>query len=95
MPTKNIELLRYRSRSDLAGSSQLRRAFSESSLLESVDCSVQQTYAGLSMLKLSKTRVNVGESVTVYWDIKELCGAEDWIGLFYLGEFETREWLDL
>lgn len=83
MPTNQIALLRYRSLSELVDSSQLRRAVSENNLPE---CSGLRTDACLSMLKLSKTRVNVGESVTVYWDIKELCGADDWIGLFYLGK---------
>lgn len=86
MPTNQIALLRYRSLSDLADSRQLRRTFSESNLPET-ESGPLVADAGLSMLKLSKTRVNVGESVTVYWDIKELCGADDWIGLFYLGKF--------
>ncbi|XP_031568245.1 E3 ubiquitin-protein ligase HECW2-like [Actinia tenebrosa] len=80
MPTRDVELLSYRSLSEFSGTSNLRRAQSEASVHVGQDlCS-----AGFSMLKLSKTRVTVGDSLTVYWDIHENCSANDWIGLFDL-----------
>lgn len=81
MPTRDVELLRYRSLSDYSGTNNLRRAQSEASVHVGQDFGV-----GFSMLKLSKTRLTVGDSLTVYWDIHENCSANDWIGLFDLGE---------
>ena len=87
MTSRDVELLRYRYYSDSGAS--LRRARSEGSLIE---CGLEETSdAGLSMLKLSKTRISVADSVTVYWDIREACGANDWIGLYDLGKLEVAE----
>ena len=81
MPAGDVELLRYRSLSDINGDNSIRRAQSEASVHE---CGVN--LVGFSMLKLSKTRLTVGDSVTVYWDIHDTCSCNDWIGLFDLGE---------
>lgn len=83
MPSNDVILLGYRPRSDIQASANIRRAVSEDCLLESRGDGVRP---GFSMLKLSKTRISVGDSVTVYWDIREQCGANDWIGLFDLGK---------
>ncbi|EDO49381.1 predicted protein [Nematostella vectensis] len=72
MPSANIELLRYSSTENIHTESS-RGAFRGS-----------QLGRAFPMLKLSKTRVTVGDSITVYWDIRETCGASDWIGLFDL-----------
>ena len=81
MPSNDVILLGYRPRSELQASVNFRRAVSE-------DCLLQEGHPrpAFSMLKLSKTRISVGDSVTVYWDIREQCGANDWIGLFDLGK---------
>ncbi|KAK3702896.1 hypothetical protein QZH41_014166, partial [Actinostola sp. cb2023] len=79
MPAGDVELLRYRSLSDINGDNSIRRAQSEASVHE---CGVN--LVGFSMLKLSKTRLTVGDSVTVYWDIHDTCSCNDWIGLFDL-----------
>lgn len=83
MPANDVILLGYRPRSELQTTVNFRRAVSEDCLLE-----VQHGHPrpAFSMLKLSKTRISVGDSVTVYWDIREQCGANDWIGLFDLGK---------
>lgn len=78
MPYADVELLRYRSLSDINGEDSLTPAQA------CVPC--QFVEAGFSMLKLSKARLTVGDSVTVYWDIHDNCSANDWIGLFDLGE---------
>lgn len=83
MPSNDVILLGYRPRSDIQASANIRRAVSEDCLLESRGDGGRP---GFSMLKLSKTRISVGDSVTVYWDIREQCGANDWIGLFDLGK---------
>ena len=83
MPSKDVILLGYRPRSDLQTTGNFRRAVSEDCLLEVRE---GHTRPAFSMLKLSKTRISVGDSVTVYWDIREQCGANDWIGLFDLGK---------
>jgi hypothetical protein len=84
MPTRDVELLRYRSLSDISGANNLRRAQSEANVhVHDVGFD-----GGFSMLKLSKTRVTVGDSLTVYWDIHESCSATDWIGLFDLGKLK-------
>lgn len=82
MPSNDVKLLRYRPRSELQASLSIRRTVSEDCLLNERD-----PRPGFSMLKLSKTRISVGDSVTVYWDIRDHCGANDWIGLFDLGKF--------
>ena len=83
MPSKDVILLGYRPRSDLQSTGNFRRAVSEDCLLEARE---GYTRPAFSMLKLSKTRISVGDSVTVYWDIREQCGANDWVGLFDLGK---------
>ena len=83
MPSNDVILLGYRPRSDIQASANIRRAVSEDCLLASRG---DERRPGFSMLKLSKTRISVGDSVTVYWDIREQCGANDWIGLFDLGK---------
>lgn len=86
MPTRDVELLRYRSLSEFSGTNNLRRAQSEANVIHG-----DEDFGGrFPMLKLSKTRVTVGDSLTVYWDIHENCSANDWIGLFDLGEL----WVD-
>ena len=86
MPSNDVKLLRYRPRRDLTPSVNIRRALSEDCLLDERNLE-DDPIPGFSMLKLSKTRISVGDSVTVYWDIREQCGANDWIGLFDLGKF--------
>lgn len=86
MPSNDVKLLRYRPRRDLTPSVNIRRALSENCLLHERNLE-DDPIPGFSMLKLSKTRISVGDSVTVYWDIREQCGANDWIGLFDLGKF--------
>jgi len=89
MPVGDVELLRYRSLSDINGEdslAQTRPTIPECHFVE----------AGFSMLKLSKTRITVGDSVTVYWDIHENCSANDWIGLFDLGKWtnvDRKYWI--
>lgn len=80
MPGGDIELLRYRSLSDINADYSIRRAHSEACFAE--------CRGVFPMLKLSKTRITVGDSVTVYWDIHENCSSNDWIGLFDLGELK-------
>lgn len=84
MPSNDVKLLRYRPRRESQPAGNIRRAVSEDCLLDERD--LDDRRPGFSMLKLSKTRIAVGDSVTVYWDIREQCGANDWIGLFDLGE---------
>ncbi|XP_066029047.1 LOW QUALITY PROTEIN: uncharacterized protein [Pocillopora verrucosa] len=92
MPSNDVILLGYRPRSDIQASANIRRAVSEDCLLESRGDGGRP---GFSMLKLSKTRISVGDSVTVYWDIREQCGANDWIGLFDLdGPTSLSNYLD-
>lgn len=88
MPSKDVILLGYRPRSEIQATVNFRRAVSEDCLLE-----VQEGHQSppFSMLKLSKTRISVGDSVTVYWDIREQCGANDWIGLFDLGKLSFHK----
>lgn len=86
MPSNDVILLGYRPRSEIQASLNLRRALSDDRLLESVREARLQGPV-FSMLKLSKTRISVGDSVTVYWDVREQCGANDWIGLFDLGKW--------
>ena len=83
MPANDIKLLKYRRRSEI------RRAVSEDCLLDDREPEDDRR-PGFSMLKLSKTRISVGDSVTVYWDIREQCGANDWIGLFDLGRCRSH-----
>ena len=83
MPGGDVELLRFRSISDITGGYSIRRAHSEASFAE--------CRGVFSMLKLSKARITVGDSVTVYWDIHENCSSNDWIGLFDLGELNPRK----
>ena len=83
MPSNDVILLGYRPRSEIQASTNIRRAVSEDCLLE---LRGGERRPAFSMLKLSKTRISVGDSVTVYWDIREQCGANDWIGLFDLGK---------
>lgn len=88
MPANDIKLLKYRRRSEI------RRAVSEDCLLDDREPEDDRR-PGFSMLKLSKTRISVGDSVTVYWDIREQCGANDWIGLFDLdGPTSLSNYLD-
>ena len=87
MPSNDVELLRYRSYSELPTSVNLSLATAEDSPVQ-----VNTRFdVGLSMISLSKTRVSVGDNVTVYWDIRGniLCGANDWIGLFELGKLRN------
>ena len=84
MPANDIKLLRYRRHSETQRLVNIRRSISESGLLNDREPEDDRR-PGISMLKLSKTRISVGDSVTVYWDIREQCGANDWIGLFHLG----------
>lgn len=87
MPSNDVRLLWYRPRSDLQPSVNIRRAVSEDCLLGERGLRLENyPRPGFSMLKLSKTRISVGDSITVYWDIREQCGANDWIGLFDLGK---------
>ena len=83
MPSNDVKLLRYRPR---RLSQNIRRTISEDCLLDEERDPEDDRRPGFSMLKLSKTRITVGDSVTVYWDIREQCGANDWIGLFDLGK---------
>ena len=85
MPSNDVILVGYRPRSEIQAALNLHRAVSDDLLLESVREARQQRPV-FSMLKLSKTRISVGDSVTVYWDVREQCGANDWIGLFDLGK---------
>ena len=82
MPSNDVILLGYRPRSEIQATLNLRRALSDDRLLEES----RRQGPEFSMLKLSKTRISVGDSVTVYWDVREQCGANDWIGLFDLGK---------
>lgn len=86
MPSNDVILLGYRPRSEIQATLNLRRAVSDDRLLEAVREARRQGPV-FSMLKLSKTRISVGDSVTVYWDVREQCGANDWIGLFDLGKW--------
>lgn len=85
MPSNDVILLGYRPRSEIQATLSLRRAVSDDRLVEAVREARRQG-PEFSMLKLSKTRISVGDSVTVYWDVREQCGANDWIGLFDLGK---------
>jgi E3 ubiquitin-protein ligase HECW2 len=38
--------------------------------------------------------LGLGDSISVSWDIKEDCGATDWIGLFLYGESNASNYLD-
>ena len=40
-----------------------------------------------SFLKVDKKEVNVGEDITVCWNVTEPCCANDWIGIFKSSEF--------
>lgn len=84
MPANDVKLLKYRRRSETRPATNIRQAVSEDCLLNNRELE-EDRRPGFSMLKLSKTRISVGDSVTVYWDIREQCGADDWIGLFDFG----------
>ena len=86
MPSNEVELLSYRRRESQRHPVNIRRTVSEDCLLDEHEDNHRLIISAFSMLKLSKTRISVGDSVTVYWDIREHCGANDWIGLFDLGE---------
>lgn len=86
MPSNEVELLSYRRRESQRHPVNIRRTVSEDCLLDEHEDNHRPVISAFSMLKLSKTRISVGDSVTVYWDIREHCGANDWIGLFDLGE---------
>lgn len=86
MPSNEVELLSYRRRESQRHPVNIRRTVSEDCLLDEHEDNHRLVISAFSMLKLSKTRISVGDSVTVYWDIREHCGANDWIGLFDLGE---------
>ncbi|XP_067021713.1 E3 ubiquitin-protein ligase HECW2-like isoform X1 [Acropora muricata] len=81
MPANDVKLLKYRRRSERQPAANIRQAVSEDCLFNNRELE-EDRGPGFSMLKLSKTRISVGDSVTVYWDIREQCGADDWIGLF-------------
>lgn len=87
MPSNDVILLGYRPRNEIQASVNLRRAVSEDCILSERQGDLRRP--AFSMLKLSKTRISVGDSITVYWDIREQCGANDWIGLFDLGKFHA------
>ena len=84
MPANDVKLLKYRRRSERQPAANIRQAVSEDCLFNNRELEEDRA-PGFSMLKLSKTRISVGDSVTVYWDIREQCGADDWIGLFDFG----------
>ena len=84
MSSGDVELLRYRHLAEYSsGFRQTAHSEADNSVV-----GARASRLDLSMLKLSKTRISVNDSVTVYWDIKESCGPNDWIGLYDLGEFE-------
>lgn len=76
-----VRLLRYRSLTSLSSdSSNLRRAFSETTLQTSTLSDTRNTF-----LRVNQTQITVGEKVVVSWNIKEPTSDKDWIGLFYEG----------